>query len=88
MIHRSHHSATVLGLKAVYSIAELAKSAGISWYAMRRVLVANKVTFLHSGRAVLVPLPEIQKHVPQLWEALIAVEQLRVPGVRWNPAPR
>jgi hypothetical protein len=86
-VRRSHRSATVLELRAVYSIAEPAKSAGISWYAMRRLLPANKVTFLHSGRAVLVPLPEIQKHVPQLWEALIDVEQLRVAGVKANPAP-
>jgi hypothetical protein len=73
-------------VKAVYCIAELAKSAGISWFAMRRVLLANNVKFLRAGRTILVPLPEIQNHVPQLWEALVALERLRLHGERENPA--
>jgi hypothetical protein len=39
------------------------------------------------GSGVLVQLPEIQKLVPQLLEALIDVKQLRVAGVKANPAP-
>ena len=86
MFHRLNHVTLTLRVKALYSIAELAKAAGISWYAMRRALLANNVTFLRAGRSVLVPLPEIEAHVPQLWEALVAAERLWAEKARDNLA--
>ena len=61
-------------LRALYSVAALARAANVSAPMLRRLLRANGVQFVRSGRALLVPLNEIQARIPPLWEALLVME--------------
>ncbi len=67
-----------LQLKAVYGIAELARSAGVSRQFLHRLLPKAGVKLVRHGGFVLVPLQEIKRCIPELWKAIIVVEQQRL----------
>jgi hypothetical protein len=64
-------------VRAYYAIGELARIAKVSSYGLLRLLRRNDVAFLRSGRALFVPLSEIQRKIPHLWEGLRSAEELR-----------
>jgi hypothetical protein len=82
---RSDGQPTGLKVQAVYSIAALARIANVTTDLLRRLLRTNGVTFLRSGRAIFVPLSEIQRAIPPLWASLCAAEQART-ARRTRPA--
>ena len=74
---RSDNQRASLEVQALYSIAALARIGNVSTPLLLRVLRANGVTFVRARRALFVPLTEIQRKIPPLWESLCAAAQLR-----------
>ena len=64
-------------LKAMYSIAELARAAGMRTYTMRRLLRRSRVALVRVGRQLFVSLPEIRRKIPPLWEGIVEAERVR-----------
>jgi len=82
---RQQNRADALELRAYYTIAELARAAGVTTFSLLRLLRRNDVVFLRAGRALYVPLGEIRTRIPPLWDALVAKEAMRrgeAPGNR------
>lgn len=69
-----------LEVQALYSVAVLARLGNVAPYLLRRVLRANDVTFVRSRRALFVPLTEIQRKIPPLWESICLASQMRREG--------
>jgi hypothetical protein len=67
-------------LQALYSIAILARMGNISVERLRRVLRSAGVVLIRGGRALFVPLSEVQRKIPPLWESLVLTEQVRRGG--------
>jgi hypothetical protein len=67
-------------VKALYSIAELARFARVTTRLLRRVLRANAVVLVSGGRSLYVPLSEIEAKIPPLWTSLEAAERMRQAG--------
>lgn len=63
--------------KAVYSIAELASIGNVTRQSLGRLLRACGIEFVHAGRTALVPLSEIRKRIPPLWESLVATGRVQ-----------
>ena len=64
--HRVAHSHCVsLEVRAFYSVPALARIGNVSANRLRRLLRANGVTFISAGRALFVPLTEIQRKIPR-----------------------
>jgi hypothetical protein len=59
-----------LEIRAFYSVAELARAAGVPAYKLLRLLRRCRVVFMHAGRAYYVPLSEIREKIPPLWRSL------------------
>jgi len=74
---RSDNQRASLEVQALYSIAALARIGNVSAPLLLRVLRANGVTFVRARRALFVPLTEIQRKIPPLWESLCAAAELR-----------
>jgi len=53
---------------------------------MVRVLRSNGVTFVQAGRALLVPLTEVQRKIPPLWDSLLLAERARAEAARGEGA--
>ena len=66
-----------LKVQALYSVATLARVAGVTEQLLKRLLRLNGVKVIKTGRSVLVPLSEIERHIPPLWRSIVAVERLR-----------
>ncbi len=66
-----------LELRALYSLPELARFANVSADRMRRLLRATGVEMVRSGRNLLVPLSEIERKIPPLWESIKTIEMVR-----------
>jgi len=66
-----------LEIRAFYSVAELARAAGVPAYKLLRLLRRCRVTFIHAGRAYYVPLLEIREKIPPLWRSLCSAQELR-----------
>ena len=79
---RQQSRAVALELRAYYTIAELARAAGVTTFSLLRLLRRNEVVFLRTGRALFVPLSEIRTKIPPLWEGLLAKEELRAAGAQ------
>lgn len=79
-------------VRAFYSVPALARIANVSADMMRRLLRTNRLEFLRVGRVLVVPLSEIRKKVPPLWNSLQAAEELRqarpCPRCGWIPPDR
>jgi hypothetical protein len=71
-----------LEVRAFYSIPALARAANVTTYTLRRLFLANHIRVMHSGRAVFVPLSEIQRKIPSLWGSLRAAEALRLEALK------
>jgi hypothetical protein len=65
------------GLRALYSVDALAAASGVGRKTMTRMLRAQGLQFVYSGRSFMIPLCEIQRCFPALWDSMLAVEQLR-----------
>ena len=74
---RKENGVDKLEIRALYSVTELARAARVSTHKLRRVLRANHVVLLRSGRALFVPLSEIRDKIPPLWDGIVAAERLR-----------
>jgi hypothetical protein len=77
MLHRTDNRPIPLEVQALYSIAALARAAHVHKRTLQRVLKANHVELLHAGRALFVPLSEIQRKIPALFASLQAAETIR-----------
>ena len=76
--HRVAHSHRVsLEVRAFYSVPALARIGNASANRLRRLLRANGVTFISAGSALFVPLTEIQRKIPPLWDCLCLAAQTR-----------
>ena len=75
------------GLRALYSIAALAEFAEVSRFMLRRALQKGNVQFVRAGRAVLVPLSEVKKKIPNLFESICVIDERRRKAEQGNPVP-
>ena len=66
-----------LPVRALYPLAQLARATGMDRQRLRAALDRVGVRFLQTNRTVWVPLSEIQRKVPPLWERIRAAEMLR-----------
>ena len=66
-----------LGLKPLYTTAELARSIGISQYRVERLLRMHRVFVYQIGRSLFVPLSEIQEKLQPLWASLLTDDRNR-----------
>jgi len=89
---RRDRQGDLLEVRAFYSVPALAQIANVSADMMRRLLRTNRLELLRVGRVLLVPLSEIRKKVPPLWDSLRAAEELRqarpCPRCGWIPPDR
>ena len=67
----------LLKLQAAYSLWALAQAAGLAPRVLKRILQSAGVRLLRTGRAVHVPLAELDARIPELWRSIILVERLR-----------
>jgi hypothetical protein len=74
---RSDRTDGPLKVQALYSLATLARVAGVTPQLLMRLLRTNEVQLVSAGRSVLVPLSEIQRLIPALWHSLNAIERMR-----------
>jgi hypothetical protein len=60
-------------VKAVYTVTELARLAGISRFRMLRMLISQRVTVVQRGprRPAVVCLSCLKRAWPDLWDALV-----------------
>ncbi len=77
MHRRRDGLAAQLEVRPLYSIAALARVAKLTRDRLRRLLRTNGVRLVHSGRALFVPLSEIEKKIPPLWASLCSAEKIR-----------
>ena len=70
MKRRTDAQAGQLGLQALYGITALAQVARVTRQMLLRLLRKNEVELVRSGRAVFVPLSEIERKIPPLWQSL------------------
>lgn len=77
MMRRSDVPREKFGLRALYSIAALAEYAGVTRFMLRRALQRANVQFVRAGRAVLVPLSEVKRKIPNLFESICVIEEKR-----------
>lgn len=85
---RSDRLPASLEVQALYSVAVLARLGNVAPYLLRRVLRANGVTFVRSRRALFVPLTEIQRKIPPLWESICVASQMRREGTEVDRTER
>jgi hypothetical protein len=64
-------------LKALYSVAALARIGNVDRRLLLRVLRSNDVTLVRQGRANYVSSAEIRRKIPTLWRSLRLAAQLR-----------
>jgi excisionase family DNA binding protein len=69
-----------LPLRALYSVAELARAGGVERRKMRRLLQQAGVRVLRVGKLWCVSVSELEERVPTLWEGIRSVETLRHVG--------
>lgn len=56
------------GIRALYTISELAEMAGISRFAMSRLLKSKGIETTTSGRTIYVTLVALKAALPDLWD--------------------
>ena len=78
-MHRRSDANAMAGLevRALYTIGALARAVGVTRHLMLRLLRANKIDFVRAGRTLFVPLCEIEKRIPTLWQGILAAEAVR-----------
>ncbi len=81
-MHARRNPPGQLGVQALYTIPALARVAKVTRYLLRRLLLASGVQLLRSGRLIYVPLSEIERKIPPLWQSICAGERARVRASR------
>ena len=66
-----------LPMRALYTIAELARFSRLTRHKMVRLLRAHHVEFVRSGRAFYVPLCELEEKMQPLWRSLRVSDEVR-----------
>ena len=66
-----------LHVQALYSVGALARAANVTHNMLLRLLRASNVELLQVGRALHVPLAEIERKIPALWRSILAAERVR-----------
>jgi hypothetical protein len=87
-MHRRRNPPGPLGVQALYTIPALARVAKVTRYLLRRLLLASGVQLLRSGRLIYVPLSEIERRIPPLWQSICAGERVVRPKTRRGSARR
>jgi hypothetical protein len=64
-------------MQALHSVATLARTANVTRQMLGRLLRANDVRLVYAGRAVFVPLSEIERKIPPLWARFRAAARIR-----------
>ena len=77
MILRKGSQRAPLEVQALYSLGTLARIGNVTKGILRRVLLANGVELVRAGRALFVPLCEVERRIPALWKSLCLAEELR-----------
>jgi hypothetical protein len=67
-----------LELRALYPLAGLVRFANMSADRMRRLLRANEIAMVRSGRSLLVHSSEIERQIPPLWESIKSIKSLEM----------
>lgn len=57
------------GLKALYTVPELAELFGVSRWQLAGMLKSAGVQFVHSGNRRLVPIAEIEERLPSVYRS-------------------
>jgi len=79
---------------ALYPLTELVEYIGgsMTYQSLERLLIANGVEIIRSGRGKQIPLSEIERRIPSLWRSIVTAEAVRqdariplVPSVPTNP---
>jgi hypothetical protein len=83
---RSAPRPTSLEVQAFYALGALARAANVDIDKLRRVLRANDIIFIREGRALFVPMSEIEVKIPPLWASICAAERVRRQAER-NDSP-
>jgi hypothetical protein len=68
---RASHVAATTRLKASYTVTELAQLADVSRFKLWRMILAEDVRTIRTGRSVLVPLVALRVAFPDLWESMV-----------------
>ena len=87
MLRRSDMPLEKFRLRAWYSIAALAEFANVSRFELRRALLRANGQFVRAGRAMFVPLSEVRKKIPNLFESICEIEERRRKAEQRNPVP-
>ena len=66
-----------LRIKAIYSVGELARAAGVDRRYLRRFLVQSGVAVMRMDKAYLVSLSDLELKVRPLWEGIKAAQVLK-----------
>ncbi|HEY1696051.1 MAG TPA: hypothetical protein VGG39_27980 [Polyangiaceae bacterium] len=67
---RAVYDGDTLPVQALYSVARLARFAHVTRHLLVRVLRSNGVVFVRGGRALFVPLSEIERKIPPLFDSI------------------
>jgi len=65
------HAPKRFSVKASYSVAELAKWAGMSRCVTLTLLKSEGVTFARRGRVIVVYLADVRRNAPDLWQSVL-----------------
>jgi len=82
MKRRADDGGEALEVKALYSVAELARAAGVTEQMLLRALRLNGVELVTAGRSIFVPLSEIETRIPPLWRSIVRAERVRADAGR------
>jgi hypothetical protein len=74
------------GMPGLYSIGTLARLSGVTRHVMLRLLRESRVRFMRAGRAIYVPMTELQKKLPAFWETMKTL--LKEEAARREPPDR
>jgi hypothetical protein len=77
MSRRVPEGAADLPLRAAYPLRMLAEAASMNRKTLGRVLEREGVRCFRTVKSVWVPLSELERKVPALWESIKAAEMLR-----------
>lgn len=80
--HRDRNVYAGLPVKALYTFKELAEAVDFPPGKLRRLAKLSGVELVRSGRAMFVPLSEIEEKIPRLWKSILAAERARHPASR------
>ena len=75
-MRRGRRGVQALPLRAMYSLAELARAASMDHRTLKRMFAAGGVELQTIGRITFVRITELQEKALPFWEAIQAVQTL------------